>query len=185
MLVGEWVYKRVRTIGRAAAAGRPEARSAVGHLGLGLGRSCLRPSFRIGLGGITPEKMLKLDIAKDCSTSAIQAEQESDSQLSWKKLRNLSSKIKITTKMKECWRIRWKHCLNVRHKTFMHSQTIARLCYILKHATHYTNSICQSMLNCWLLSVTLSIKPSHLNVHYTHSSVTIVIVSNDQPDHVI
>jgi len=60
----------VRTIGRAAAVGRPEARSAGGRPGVGSGGGPETPS-RKGVRGYNPEKILKFYIAKDAFSCII------------------------------------------------------------------------------------------------------------------
>ena len=61
---GSWVI----TTGRAAAAGRPEARSAEGRPGCGFRRGSPSTPSRnggSGLGGITPDKILQFYVTKD------------------------------------------------------------------------------------------------------------------------
>ena len=117
-------------------------------------------------------------VMNDCLTPANQAEKYLVANFVKSFLQNSWSIIKITTQMKE----HWKHCQNVsQYKTISHRQTIA-IDYAtflnMQYITQTQNSVCQNRLNCWLLSMTLNIKPNLLNVHYFHCSLTDVIVSN-------
>jgi hypothetical protein len=117
-------------------------------------------------------------VMNDCLTPANQAEKYLVANFVKSFLQNSWSIIKITTQMKE----HWKHCQNVsQYKTISHRQTIA-IDYAtflnMQYITQTQNSVCQNRLNCWLLSMTLNIKPNLLNVHYFHCSLTDVTVSN-------
>ena len=134
----------VRTIGRAAAAGRPEARSAGGRPGGGFGRGSPSTPSRKGVRGYHPRENFEILYRKRCILVHYKwllqcyfAFKNPWWIISWHQpvrlkkylvanflktfLRNSwsISLIKITTQMNERWRIHWKNCQNViQYKSF-------------------------------------------------------------------